>query len=156
MRIRRDGRDFGSLCEAFIPPFRSQRTSSLPAGPALADVLPAVVNFLCAFHRRENIKKFVKGGTGEYSCWWFYNLLLKCKLPTSLTSLRFEHSGEIQDNALHFINSIDDHQQFPAARCALHPDACMFQRTSSSSVESMASSTLRAQVWILTTSLCCN
>ena len=77
------------------------------------------------------------GDTGRFSCWWFYNLLLKCKLPTTLTSLRFEHSGEIQDNALHFINSIHDHQQFPAARCALHPDACMFQRTSSSSVVSM-------------------
>jgi hypothetical protein len=113
--------------------------------PALADVLPAVVNFFCSFHRRENIKKFVKGGTGEYSCWWFYNLLLKCKLPTTLTNLRFKHSGEIQDNALRFINSIDDHQQFPAARCALHTDACMFQRTSSSSVESMnrANSSIR-------------
>ena len=113
--------------------------------PALADVLPDVVNFFCSFHRCENIKKFVKGGTGRFSCWWFYNLLLKCKLPTTLTSLRFEHSGEIQDNALRFINSIHDHQQFPAARCALHPDACMFQRTSSSSVESMnrANSSIR-------------
>ena len=82
----------------------------------------------CAFHRCKNIKKFVKGGIGHYSCWWFYNLLLKCKLPTTLTSFRFKHSHEIQDNALCFINSIDDHQQFPAARCALHPDACMFQR----------------------------
>ena len=43
----------------------------------------------------------------------------------------------MQDNALRFINSINDYQQFPAARCAMGPDICMYQRTASSAVESM-------------------
>ena len=60
--------------------------------PALADVLPDVVNFFCSFHRCENIKKFVKGGTGRFSCWWFYNLLLNCKLPNT-RSVHMPHTN---------------------------------------------------------------
>ena len=105
--------------------------------PALSDVLPEVVNFFCSFHRRQNIMKHVKGGSGPYSCMWLYNMLIKCKLSSTLDKLKFDHSGNMQVNALRYINQVNDYQQFPAARCVRHPDACMFQKTASSSVEAM-------------------
>jgi len=105
--------------------------------PAFAEVVPLAVNFFRSFHRRENIKKFVRGGTGTYSCMWFYNLLLSAKTPAAIDKLRFEHGAEMQDNALRFLGSIPDTQQFPAARCGMGNDICMYQRTAASSVESM-------------------
>ena len=104
---------------------------------AFAEVVPLAVNFFCSFHRRENIKKFVKGGSGAYSCMWLYNLLLNAKTPAAIDKHRFDHGREMQDNALCFLGSISDYQQFPAARCAMGDDICMYQRTASSAVESM-------------------
>jgi hypothetical protein len=86
--------------------------------PALAKI-PFAVNFFRSFHCRENIKKFVRGGNGPYSCMWLYNLLLNAKTPAALEKIKFEHSMQMQDNAVRFINSINDYQQFPAASCAL-------------------------------------
>jgi hypothetical protein len=107
--------------------------------PALAEVVPLAVNFFCSYHRRENIKKFVRGGNGAYSCMWLYkyNLLLNAKTPAAIDKLRFEHAREMQDNALCYLSSVPDTQQFPAARCAMGDDICMHQRTASSAVESM-------------------
>ncbi len=51
--------------------------------PAFAKKVPLAVNFLCSFHCRENIKKFMRGGNGPYSYMWLYNLLL----------IKFEHSA---------------------------------------------------------------
>ena len=103
--------------------------------PAFAKKVPFAVNFFCSFHCRENIKKFVRGGNGPYSCMWLYNLLLNAKTSAALEKIKFEHSMQMQDNALQFINSINDYQQFPAARFAMGPDICMYQRTPSSAVE---------------------
>ena len=105
--------------------------------PALNDVLPGVVNFFCSFHRRQNIAKYVKGGSGPYSCMWFYNMLISCKLPQTIDRHKFDHSGDMQVQALRFLNAVNDYQQYPAARCDLHIDACMHKRTASSSVEAM-------------------
>ena len=105
--------------------------------PAFAEVVPLAVNFFCSFHRRENIKKFVRGGNGAYSCMWLCNLLLNAKTPAAIDKHRFEHAREMQENALRFLSSIPDSQQFPASRCAMGNDICMYQRTASSAVESM-------------------
>ncbi len=68
---------------------------------------------------------------------WLYNLLLSAKTPATLDKIKFEHTREMQPNALRFLNSINDNQQFPAARCAMEPEICMYQCTASSAVESM-------------------
>ncbi len=96
--------------------------------PAFAAIVPLAVNFFCSFHRRENIKKFVKGGNGPYSCMWLYNLLLNAQTPAAIDKIKFEHSREMQDNALRYLNNVNDNQQFPAARCAMGPDDCMYQQ----------------------------
>jgi len=98
---------------------------------------PGIVNFFCSFHRRHNIAKYVKGGSGPYSCMRFYNMLISCKLPQTIDRHKFDHSGDMQVQALRFLNAINDYQQYPAARCDLHIDACMHKRTASLSVEAM-------------------
>jgi hypothetical protein len=50
---------------------------------------------------------------------WLYNLLLNAKTPAAIDKHRFEHAREMQENALRFISSIPNTQQFPAARCAM-------------------------------------
>lgn len=65
-------------------------------------------------------------------------MLMNCKrVERSITSYKYEHSGNMQSNVLCFINNVNDHWHFPTARCAMRPRICMFHsRTSSSSVES--------------------
>jgi hypothetical protein len=68
---------------------------------------------------------------------WLYNLLLNAKTPATIDKHRFDHAGDMQDNALCFLGNIPDTQQFPAARCAMGNGICMYQRTAASAVESM-------------------
>ncbi len=97
---------------------------------AIAEVLPLAVNFFCSFHRKKNIETFVKGGKGKYLCHWFYQQLLNCSLQETLMKLCFDHSAHINDKALRYINLVPDHQQFPAARCAMGDYICMCQQFS--------------------------
>jgi hypothetical protein len=104
---------------------------------AMEEVLPLACNFFCSFHRKKNIATCVKGGQGKYSCHWFYQQLLNCSLPDTLTKLCFDHSAHINNNALRYINLVHDHQKFPAAMCAMGDNICMYQRSSQSTAESM-------------------
>jgi hypothetical protein len=75
-------------------------------------------------------------------CHWFYQQLLNCSLPETLTKLRFEHSAHINDKALRYINLVADHQQFLAARCAMGDNICMYQQLSQLTAESMNNANL--------------
>jgi hypothetical protein len=97
---------------------------------AMEEFLPLACNFFCSFYRKKNIATFVKGGQGKYLCHWFYQQLLNCSLPDTLTKLCFDHSAQINNNVLQYINLVPDHQQFPAARCAMGDNICMYQRLS--------------------------
>jgi hypothetical protein len=44
---------------------------------SIAEVLPSTGHFDCSYHRRQNILKFVRGGTRKYFCLWLYNNLIK-------------------------------------------------------------------------------
>jgi hypothetical protein len=57
-----------------------------------------------------------------------YLKLLNLKLATNIEKEKYEHAANMQDNALRYLNSIPDYQQYPAARCALGEGVCMFQR----------------------------
>jgi hypothetical protein len=103
----------------------------------MEEVLQLAVNFFHSFHRKKNIATFVKGGQGKYSFHWFYQQLLNCSLPDTLTKLCVDHSAHINDNALRYINLVLDHQQFLAASCALGDNICMYQLLSQSTAESM-------------------
>jgi hypothetical protein len=66
-----------------------------------------------------------------------YNLLMKASLIELITRLKFEHSSHLTDKALHYLNAVNDDEQYPAARCAVGKGVYMYQRSSSSAVESM-------------------
>jgi hypothetical protein len=104
---------------------------------AIAKVLPKAVNFMCSYHRRKNIAIQVRGGSGPYSCLWYYNLLMKCSSHTVLEGLKVEHAMNMDDKALRYLNTVNDHEQYPASRCAMGEDVCMYGRSSSSSAEAM-------------------
>jgi hypothetical protein len=108
---------------------------------AMSDILPHAVNFFCSYHWRKNILQHVKGGKGEYSCHWFYNLLLGCGRVETFTKHQFDLAGKIDDKALRYIGLVNDHQQFPAARVHYGAEVgekiYMYQRSSSSTAESM-------------------
>ena len=76
---------------------------------------------------------------------WLYNLLLNAKTPAAIDKNRFEHAQEMQQNALRFLSSIPDTQQFPAAQCAMRDDICMYQCTASSAIDSMNQA--KERVW---------
>ncbi len=107
----------------------------------MSDILPHVVNFFCSYHRRKNILQHVKGGKGEYSCHWFYNLLLGCGRVETITKHWFDLAGKIDDKALRYIGLINNHQQFPAARVHYGAERGekihMYQRSSSLTAESV-------------------
>ena len=85
---------------------------------AMRQVLPNAVNFFCSYHRTKNIKEQVKGGVGEYSCHWYYNLLLGCGRIETINKHKYDLATKMENKALAYIGLVPDHQQFPAARGA--------------------------------------
>ncbi len=109
------------------------------------EILPLAKNFYCLYHHCQNIANFFKGGKGKYPCLWMYNLLTKASLMESITWLKFEHSSHVSDKALHYLNVVNDDEQYPTARCAISKCVYMYQRSSSSAVESMNRANMAVQ-----------
>ncbi len=119
---------------------------------AMAEVLPKAVNFFCSYHCGKNILTNVKGGKGVYSAYWYYNQLLGCGQADTIAKLQFEHARNMDDKALAYVNSVNDHQQYPAARVAHGArfegeTIYMYQRSSSSTVESMNAANKLVRDW---------
>jgi hypothetical protein len=47
------------------------------------------------------------------------------------------HAMNMDDKALHYLNKVNDHEQYPASQCAMGEDICMYGRSSSSSAEAL-------------------
>jgi hypothetical protein len=107
---------------------------------SIAEVMHLVGHFFCSFHRRKNINTYVCGGTGQYSCIWMYNELMHANTVEELNEIKHQHSAHISDKALRYLNTLDDHEQYPCARVSMGEDIYMYQRSASSSVESMDNS----------------
>ena len=67
---------------------------------ATAAVIPDAVNFFCSYHRQKNILTQVKGGKGEYSAHWYYQLLLGCGPIESIDRNRFDVASSMDVNSL--------------------------------------------------------
>ena len=108
---------------------------------SLQGVLPKAVNFFCSFHRRQNILQYVKGGKSDYSCHWFYNVLVGCGSMSMIDRKRHDIEEFMDEKALRYLGLVNDHQQYPAARVQFGLDqgaeVCMFQRSLASTAESM-------------------
>jgi hypothetical protein len=112
---------------------------------AIHKILPLAKNFYCSYHCCQNIAKFLKGDKGKYSCLWMYNLLMKASTVESITWLKFEHSAHMSGKALHYLNAVNDDEQYPAARCAISKDMYMYQQSYSPAVESMSRANMAVQ-----------
>ncbi len=104
---------------------------------SIADVLPLTEHFHCSYHRRQNILKFVRGGTQKYSCLWLYNKLLKAKTICEIEQIKHKHAPFVNDKALKYLNTVDDAAQYPEVRDAVdYSRIIMYQRSASSAMES--------------------
>jgi hypothetical protein len=54
----------------------------------------------------------VKGGVGEYSCHWYYHLLLGCGRIETINKHKYDLATKMENKALAYIGLVPDHQQF--------------------------------------------
>jgi hypothetical protein len=100
-------------------------------------VLPAAGHVHCSYHRRKNIEKYCKGGKKAYSGSWLYDKLLGARTKDEVEKIKRETAQSMSDKTLNYINSLEDHEQYPGARCSQAENIYMYGRSASSSVESM-------------------
>ena len=89
--------------------------------------------------------KYVKGGNGTYSCRWMFKKLLKAHTVAEIEHLKNKHAVHIDDKAWKYLGTVNDEEVYPAARCNLSRTSCMYQRSASSSAESMNHANLAAR-----------
>ena len=75
---------------------------------SLQGILPKAVNFFCSFHWRQNILQYVMGGKSDYSCHWFYNLLVGCCSIAMIDCKRYDLSEFIDEKAVRYLGSIGE------------------------------------------------
>lgn len=104
---------------------------------SVKEILPEAGHFHCSYHRKKNIDKYLKGGSQMYSGKWLYEKLMRAKTRPEIEHIKEESAPYMSQKALNYLNSIEDTEQYPAARCAVQHGIYMYQRSSSSAVESM-------------------
>ena len=106
---------------------------------AIEEEVSNAVNFHCSYHRSQNIIKMCgeKSGNRIYSALYVYRRLLQCRTMEQLQKEKDKNFEFMHKSDLDFLNTLNDHAQYPAARCARTPGSYMYHRTSSAAVESM-------------------
>ncbi len=104
---------------------------------AIYQVPPNAIHFHCSFHRRQNIAKVVKGGNVKYSCLWLFNTLVKAHTQQEINLIKQKHSQFVDNKALKYLNTLDNKEVYPGARCELGGRIFMYQQSASLAVESM-------------------
>lgn len=104
---------------------------------AVKQCVPQPFHFHCAWHSHQKIIKTCgAGGNAVYSTLWTYNLLLKCKALPSITRAVEEHP-QMHPTDFNYLTTLEDAVQYPAARCAMGDNVCMYSLSASSGGESM-------------------
>ena len=106
---------------------------------ALSVHLPKCGHFHCTWHRRQNIMKMCGGGSGKtpYTALWMYNKLVACRNNGVIEHNKTMYAKFMSNKDLYYLNSLTDEEQYPGARCGMGDGIYMYQRTATSSVESM-------------------
>jgi len=106
---------------------------------ALQEIFEHSSQFMCSFHRRQNIVKSCGGGKGKipYSALWVYNMLSSCHNLERLEQLKQKYYPHMHPTDAYYLQKLPDNVQYPAARCAMDDDICMYGKSASSGVESM-------------------
>ena len=105
---------------------------------AISKTLPEAHLFHCSYHRRQNIIKACGGhGKTALTALWMYNLLCGSNSLSQLHATQEKYYPQMHPTDHHYLTKIDDKMQFPAARCSMGPNICMYGNSASSGVESM-------------------
>jgi hypothetical protein len=135
--------DFWDFAKSVHPSIDDTRVTIITDQPKgltqlIADILTLTGHFHCSCHRRQNILKFVKGGTQKYFCLWLYNKLMKAKTLCQIEQIKHKNATFVNDKALKYLNAVNDVAQYPGARVAVdYSRIIMYQRSASTAVESM-------------------
>ncbi len=107
---------------------------------AIARQPQRVGHFICSWHCHQNIIKRCGGGSSktQYSVLWMYNKLMRCRNPAKIKYMRTMFVKHMSAKDIQYLNSINDEEQYPGARCAMVDEGIyMYQQSVSSAVESM-------------------
>jgi hypothetical protein len=66
-----------------------------------------------------------------------YNLLSTCNSVKQLENNKTKYYNKMHPTDLHYLTKLPDRSQYPAARCAMGKNICMFSKSASPGVESM-------------------
>ncbi len=88
-----------------------------------------------------------KKGLVPYSAMWVYNILNSCNSINQLNRCKEKYYKKMHPTDLHYLQTLPDECQYPAARCAMGNGISMFSKSASLGVESMnkANSPMRQQ-----------
>jgi hypothetical protein len=107
---------------------------------AVAQEIPSAAQFHCSFHRRQNIMKSLgsgKGVTPNTPLCWLYDLLCGCHSVAQLEAAKAKHYPNMHPTSLRYLVKLANERQYPAARCNMADNICMYSKSASSGVESM-------------------
>ncbi len=73
----------------------------------------------------------------KYSCLWLFNKLVKAHTQQEINHIKQKHSRFVDNKALKYLNTLDDEEVYPDARCELGGRIFVYQRSASLAVKSM-------------------
>ncbi len=114
---------------------------------SLQDTFKHASQFMCLFHRHQNILKNCGGGKGKipYSALWVYNMLTSCHDIETLEKLKTKYYNHMHPTDSYYLQRLLDYVQYPVSRCAMDVDVCMFGKSATSGVKSMNNANQVAQ-----------
>ncbi len=101
---------------------------------AIEEQVPQAAQFNCLFHRRQNIIKKCGGGKGStpLTALWMYNLLSSCNSVKQLENNKAKYYDKMHPTDLHYQTKLPERPQYPAARCTMGKNICMYSKLASS------------------------
>ncbi len=73
----------------------------------------------------------------KYSCLWLFNKLVKAQTKQEIEHIKHKHSRYVDKKALKYLNTLDDKEVYPGARCELCGRIFVYQQSASLAIESM-------------------
>jgi hypothetical protein len=73
----------------------------------------------------------------KYSCLWLFNKLVKAHTKQEINHIKPKHSRFNDKKALKYLNTLDNEEVYPGARCELGGRIFMYQWSASLAIESM-------------------
>jgi hypothetical protein len=97
---------------------------------AIEEQVTQAAQFHCLFHPCQNIIKKCGGGKGSTPLMvlWMYNLLASCNSVKQPENNKAKYYNKMHPTNLHYLTKLPDRSQYPAARCAMGNNICMFSK----------------------------